>query len=113
MTASGKDQAVALVLKLADFEQRYGSVLGQALDFYARHMRDTAAQAQAGYEAVKDQPEQPPVRDGDTISITPTASGWRGMARLFAESADKADAAAHAYELLAGQAEQMDNDGII
>lgn len=124
MTIIDRTQA-GLALALANFEAEYGTVLGCALSVYAEEMRKTAAEC-AGADT-----EQPPawwlIRAADgllvqlnrlrrrlrrqhTINLTPTPGGFRGMARLFTESAVKADRAAAAYEALAELAAELDND---
>jgi hypothetical protein len=91
---------------LDTFDTEFGGLVGTALAVYAERMRDTAAECEAGLEQARNAPPEPcpePVThpDGTTvITLKPTAGGYRRMAEMFREAADKADAAQAAYTAL-------------
>jgi hypothetical protein len=93
---------------LDDFDTRHGTVTMNALAEFAERMRKAAASCEADYEKARNAPPGPapePVTHPDgsqSIELRPTPAGYLGIARLFGESADKADAAARAYETLIG-----------
>jgi hypothetical protein len=55
-------------------------------------------------------PEQAAENATSTISLRPTPGGFAGMAAAFTDAADRADAAARAYEHLTGRDEPEDYD---
>lgn len=139
--------------KLASFDAMYGSTVTNALEQFARHMRETADEIRnpqpdlvreglrllaktvdelgtpeltvLGERMVIDGlieaarslvtaartarllPE--PVPEGvQTISVQPTERGFAGMMQIFADQADRANAAARAYEELTAEPEPVE-----
>jgi hypothetical protein len=77
-------------LRLEQFIDQHGGVIGTALEVYARQMREQAEPLLARYEEIKDDPERKAEQDGTWI----TTLGLKHTAGLFGDSADRADKAA-------------------
>jgi len=78
------------------FSATYGSAVRSALAWFAGYMRGNAAQTQASYDSIKDDPEAVARQDQSMM----TTNGLAHSARIFAETADKADEALAAYKAL-------------
>lgn len=87
----------------ADFFERHGHVIENALAVYAERMRETAAGCEQASHAPEILPGDPVQHEDGTrsITLTPTPGGYAGMARLFTESAERAEQASRAYADLA------------
>lgn len=96
-----------LVLAIADFEARYGSVVRNALELQAQHMREAAALTGTEPAAEPAAPEPDTVPVTGTIDVTPTPSGLRRIAGAFHEAADRADEARAALEAIFELAEAL------
>jgi hypothetical protein len=89
---------------LAEFENQHGHVVTTALRVYAECMRKDAAEIQAGYDKIKDDPEARARQDASMF----TMSGLLWTAQAVREAADQADKAREAWESLAEDGEADD-----
>ena len=97
-----------LVLAIVDFEARYGSVVRNALELQAKHMREAADSCVPPAEpGPAPEPEPGTVPVTGTIDITPPPSGLLRIAGAFRESADRADEALAALEAIFELAEAL------
>lgn len=92
----------SLADRLEAFDNDHGDVILNALAVYAERMRETAAEASRGAD-LPDEPVQTEPDEAGYITIRPTAAGFRHMAAMFNDAADKADKARREYERLAGR----------
>jgi hypothetical protein len=76
-------------------------VVTNALETYARTMREEARHVQEFYDAMKDDPAKITIQDQSLI----TTNGLFQSARMFREAADSADRALAAYQKLTGDDE--------
>jgi|SRR5690348_5847924 len=88
-----------IIRMLAQLEADHGHTITNALGIQQREMTDTARECRESAVKMPDNP-RPPVRDGNTITLTPTKSGLIGMAEMFEDSAVKAEKAAEAWDEL-------------
>lgn len=68
--------------QLAAFDHEHGAMVANALTVYAQHMRETAREAQAGYDAIKDDPARRAAQDRSMITT-------RGLTQLRRHSAGR------------------------
>jgi hypothetical protein len=102
--------------------EQHSELILSALEFYRREletsrqeMTKAAAECQAGYDRVKDDPEARAGLDQRAatpgmISIAPTTAGLHRMAQLFTESAQDYAVKIAALDKLAGALDPYGND---